>query len=63
MKYSFNPPGIIKACFSKFYWNTTNGKVLLTFDDGPLEKNTQLILDELKKINAKALFFCVGENI
>ncbi len=63
MKYSFNPPGIIKACFSKFYWHTTNGKVLLTFDDGPLEKNTQFILDELKKINAKALFFCVGENI
>ncbi len=63
MKYSFNPPGIIKACFSKFYWYTTNGKVLLTFDDGPLEKNTHVILDELKKINAKALFFCVGENI
>jgi len=63
MKYSYNPPGIIKYLFSDFYWHTSNKKVLLTFDDGPVEGNTIIILDELDKIDAKALFFCVGENV
>jgi peptidoglycan/xylan/chitin deacetylase (PgdA/CDA1 family) len=37
-------------------------KIALTFDDGPNEI-TLLILDELKKYNVKATFFCIGINI
>ena len=36
--------------------------VALTFDDGPHPKYTSLILDVLKKHNARATFFIVGER-
>lgn len=35
----------------------------LTFDDGPSEENTNMILDILKEHNVKATFFLVGENV
>jgi peptidoglycan/xylan/chitin deacetylase (PgdA/CDA1 family) len=42
----------------------TKEKVLyLTFDDGPVEIATPFVLDELKKYNAKATFFCIGKNV
>lgn len=37
--------------------------IYLTFDDGPIPGLTEWVLDELKKYNAKATFFCVGANI
>jgi len=37
--------------------------VYLTFDDGPIPQATPLVLDILKEYNAKATFFCVGENV
>ncbi len=40
----------------------TEKKIALTFDDGPHEM-TLLVLDVLKKHNAKATFFCIGKNI
>ena len=33
--------------------------VYLTFDDGPDDGITEFVLNELKKYNAKATFFCV----
>ena len=38
-------------------------RVFLTFDDGPSESVTPLILDELKKENIKATFFTLGTNV
>ncbi len=35
----------------------------LTFDDGPHIEATPFVLDELKKYNAKATFFCLGKNV
>ncbi|MCX8106761.1 MAG: polysaccharide deacetylase family protein [Ignavibacterium album] len=63
MKYKYNPPSILKKIFNQFYWNTTNNKILLTFDDGPIPESTEIILSELSKHKIKALFFCVGDNI
>ncbi|MBC7426649.1 MAG: polysaccharide deacetylase family protein [Bacteroidia bacterium] len=37
--------------------------VYLTFDDGPHPTVTPWVLDELKKYNFKATFFCVGNNV
>lgn len=37
--------------------------VYLTFDDGPIPESTPFILETLKKYNAKATFFMVGENV
>lgn len=39
-------------------------KVLyLTFDDGPIPDITEYVLEELDHYQAKATFFCVGDNI
>lgn len=42
---------------------TQNKSLYLTFDDGPNPDTTPLILDILARHNAKATFFCVGENV
>ena len=34
----------------------------LTFDDGPIPEVTPWVVETLKKYNARATFFCVGEN-
>ena len=43
--------------------NSSDKSIFLTFDDGPCPDVTDKILDVLKKYDAKATFFCVGENI
>ena len=42
--------------------NTSDKKVLLTFDDGP-HANTIKVLEVLEKHDVKALFFIIGKNI
>ncbi|MGZ4041953.1 MAG: polysaccharide deacetylase family protein [Bacteroidia bacterium] len=51
--------------YPKALWkvNTAEKYIYLTFDDGPIPGLTEWVLDELKKYNAKATFFCVGDNI
>lgn len=51
--------------YPKATWkvNTQEKIIYLTFDDGPIPGLTEWVLDELKKYNAKATFFCVGANI
>lgn len=44
-------------------YNTNTKIAYLTFDDGPSEAVTNLILDVLKKENIKATFFVVGSNV
>jgi peptidoglycan/xylan/chitin deacetylase (PgdA/CDA1 family) len=43
--------------------NTIDKKVYLTFDDGPTPEITHWVLEQLKIYNAKATFFCIGNNI
>nr|WP_294936917.1 polysaccharide deacetylase family protein [uncultured Flavobacterium sp.] len=56
---------IIKRLFSNQVWDlpNTDGKVYLTFDDGPTPEITEWILSVLKKHDIKATFFCLGNNI
>ena len=56
---------LIKKIFHNYIWEIPNNdrKVYLTFDDGPTPEITQWTLEQLKKYNAKATFFCIGENI
>jgi len=35
----------------------------LTFDDGPVPGPTQFVTEQLEKYNAKATFFCIGDNV
>lgn len=55
----------MKKFYSKALWQvkTTEKTIYLTFDDGPIPELTEWVLDELKRYNALATFFCVGENI
>ena len=65
MKYFVKTPWWIKKAFPSYTWNVpTKEKVLyLTFDDGPHPEITPFVLNELKKFNALATFFCVGKNV
>lgn len=63
MKFYYDPPKIIKLIYPNFLWNTKNGEILLTFDDGPNPETTEKLLELLKVNNIKALFFCLGENV
>ena len=49
----------------QFTWSVRTGekKLYLTFDDGPHPEATPFVLDELKKYNASASFFCIGSNV
>jgi len=40
-----------------------NENTLLTFDDGPDPEITPQILDTLRGLNAKAIFFCIGNKV
>lgn len=40
-----------------------DNRVFLTFDDGPHPNCTPIILNILAEYNAKATFFCLGENV
>ncbi len=37
--------------------------IYLTFDDGPVPEITPAVLEILRQYNAKATFFCVGDNV
>jgi peptidoglycan/xylan/chitin deacetylase (PgdA/CDA1 family) len=56
---------ILPILYPTLTWKIKTDKkiVYLTFDDGPHPEITPFVLDELKKFDAKATFFCVGRNI
>lgn len=58
-------PRFIQRLYPERIWafSRSENSVYLTFDDGPIPEVTPWILDELKKYNAKATFFCIGENV
>ncbi len=62
-KWKYSPPFFMKYLFPEFKWNTSNNKILLTFDDGPLPGNTEKILKYLSGEKIKSIFFCVGNNL
>ena len=55
----------VKTIFPKYIWDipNTEKKVFLTFDDGPIPEVTEWTLEQLKMHNAKATFFCIGDNV
>ena len=54
-----------KLLYPKLTWAKygESKKIYLTFDDGPIPEVTEFVLDTLAAYNAKATFFCVGDNI
>jgi len=63
--YLIHTPRFIQNLFPSFIWRvpTKEKKIFLTFDDGPIPEVTPWVLDILGQYNAKATFFCVGDNV
>jgi len=69
MLYSHQTSWLIRLFFPhQLIWDFKNkyqdDKIIyLTFDDGPIPSVTEFVLDELAKYQARATFFCVGDNL
>ena len=63
--YLVKTPRFMQAMFPNYTWNVkTDEKVIyLTFDDGPIPEVTPWVLEKLEQYDAKATFFCVGDNV
>ncbi len=65
MLYTHRSGNIIPTFFPDLTWRKDTNKktIYLTFDDGPIPEITDFVLNQLELYQAKATFFCVGENI
>jgi peptidoglycan/xylan/chitin deacetylase (PgdA/CDA1 family) len=65
MFYFSKTPGWLKRLYPSGIWKIpTDRKVLyLSFDDGPHAAATPFVLDQLRRFNARATFFCIGKNV
>ncbi len=56
---------LLSYLFPSLVWKikTTEKILYLTFDDGPIPEVTPWVLSELNKYQAKATFFCIGDNV
>ncbi|MFM7639011.1 MAG: polysaccharide deacetylase family protein [Bacteroidota bacterium] len=61
----FSVPSTIQRLFPSCTWRreVSEKVVFLTFDDGPHPRITPWVLDTLRQYDARATFFCVGDNI
>mgnify|MGYP006319569203 FL=1 len=58
-------PKILRLFYPSLIWKMPKGekKIYLTFDDGPHPTITPQVLKILRNFNAKATFFCIGNNV
>ena len=58
-------PKLVKHVLPSLVWNikTTEKVIYLTFDDGPTPEITDWVINTLDTFDAKATFFCIGNNI
>lgn len=56
---------VLPWLYPSFIWHKSRKekKIYLTFDDGPIPEVTEWVLHTLQSYQAKATFFCVGDNI
>jgi len=63
--YLVKSPLLLKWYYPSLTWNKPRNEsvIYLTFDDGPIPDVTAFVLKTLKSFDAKATFFCIGDNI
>jgi peptidoglycan/xylan/chitin deacetylase (PgdA/CDA1 family) len=63
--YAVKTPWLVRQLYPLFVWNVKDASrcIYLTFDDGPIPIVTPFVLNILKQYNAKATFFCIGDNV
>lgn len=66
----FKTPLLLKRLYPSLTWDryaedsrSSEKKIYLTFDDGPIPDLTPWVLTTLNSFGARATFFCVGDNI
>ncbi len=65
MVYWTKVPRWLQRLFPQVIWRVdgTSKEVFLTFDDGPTPNLTPFILQLLSEYQAKATFFCIGQQV
>ncbi len=68
MNLLVSPPYFARMFYPDAIWrkvpaDSTEKKVYLTFDDGPIPEVTEWVLSFLREEKIKATFFCVGNNV
>ncbi len=67
MTYFYHIPKWIQAFYPNRIWRLPADeqvpKIYLSFDDGPIPEVTPWVLEQLKAYQAKATFFCIGDNV
>lgn len=63
MYLSHSPPWL-QWLYPSLTWHKSRKEksIYLTFDDGPIPVVTPFVLNTLKNFNARATFFCIGDN-
>lgn len=63
--YLVRAPFLVTKLLPNTIWrkDSSENKIYLTFDDGPIPVVTPYVLDLLKENRVKATFFCVGHNV
>jgi len=61
----FRTPFFLPWLYPQLTWQiaTTAREIYLTFDDGPIPGPTEFVLQQLERVQAKATFFCIGDNV
>ena len=63
--YLIKTPFWLRALYPNCTWKLPSKEkvIYISFDDGPHPEATPFVLAALKKFNAKATFFCIGNNV
>jgi len=63
--YLIKTPFWLRALYPNCTWKIPSKEkvIYISFDDGPHPEATPFVLETLKKYNAKATFFCIGNNV
>lgn len=65
MRYLVKTPWWLRKVYSSYVWNMPSNSrdLYFTFDDGPHPSITEFVLGQLKLFQARASFFCIGNNV
>lgn len=63
--WHIQPPSLLRELIPEASWRMRENAntVYLTFDDGPIPEVTPAVCEILNDFQAKATFFCVGDNV
>jgi len=65
MFYLVKTPWWLKKIYPGLVWQmpAEEKTIYLSFDDGPHPEITPFVLEQLKRYDARATFFCIGKNV